>query len=176
MSFYTYLWLREDGTPYYVGKGTGNRAFKRGQRKAVFPPRDVSRILIQEFVSEPEAFEAEKFLISYYGRKDLGLGDLRNLTDGGDGASGFKHSEKRCQELSRYWKGRVFRPETLRKMSEAKRQEFCKRGHPLIGDNVYVRLDRGSRSCKTCNKERNKINAHNKRKDAVSISLTRIQF
>jgi len=27
VEFYTYLWLREDGTPYYVGKGCGKRAF-----------------------------------------------------------------------------------------------------------------------------------------------------
>lgn len=24
MTFYTYLWLREDGSPYYVGKGRGH--------------------------------------------------------------------------------------------------------------------------------------------------------
>jgi NUMOD3 motif-containing protein len=79
--FYTYVWLRENGTPYYVGKGTQRRAYRRGS-----PPRD--RIIVQEWLNESQAFEAEKFLISYYGRKDTGTGLLINLTDGGEGASG----------------------------------------------------------------------------------------
>ena len=80
MTFYTYMWLREDGTPYYVGKGHGARAIRKGS-----PSLD--RILIQEFESEADAFAAEVFLIAHYGRIDNGTGILRNMTDGGDGAS-----------------------------------------------------------------------------------------
>ena len=92
--YYTYLWLREDGTPYYVGKGYGNRAFT-GRRNAgqLPPPKSSELILIQEHPSEIDALVAEVFLISYYGRKDSGTGILRNLTDGGDGTSGIIHSE-----------------------------------------------------------------------------------
>ena len=82
--FYTYLWLREDGTPYYVGKGKGNRAFDR-KNHIQKPPSDTSRILVQDFTSEADAFKAEIFLIDYYGRKDLGTGCLRNRTEGGVG-------------------------------------------------------------------------------------------
>jgi len=78
ITFYTYLWLRENGTPYYAGKGHGTRAFRKG-----CPPRE--RIIIQEWTSEGEAFEAERLLIACYGRKDNGTGILRNYTDGGEG-------------------------------------------------------------------------------------------
>lgn len=85
MTFYTYLWLREDGTPYYVGKGYRHRAFER-HRVGSAPPDE--RIVLQEWPCEKDAFAAEVFLISYYGRKDKGTGILRNLTDGGEGAAG----------------------------------------------------------------------------------------
>jgi hypothetical protein len=101
--FYTYLWLREDGTPYYVGKGKGDRAIRRGS-----PSLD--RILIQEFPSEADAFAAEIFLISFYGRKDIGTGILRNRTIGGDGGDTFS--------------GREHKPETLAKMRKPKPEGF----------------------------------------------------
>ena len=86
MDFYTYLWLREDGTPFYVGKGHGTRAYDRRLRGPQPPERE--RILIEYHPSEIEAFEAEQTLISIFGRKDLGQGCLRNMTDGGEGSKG----------------------------------------------------------------------------------------
>jgi NUMOD3 motif len=80
--YYTYMWLREDRTPYYVGKGKEDRAFTGCSHNVKCPPRD--RIVIYPASSEAEAFETEIALIWYYGRKDLGQGCLRNMTDGGD--------------------------------------------------------------------------------------------
>jgi hypothetical protein len=99
--FYTYLWLRVDGTPYYVGKGHNDRAFLSaghgGKR-----PKDRSRILIEEHPSEADAFAAEIFLIAYYGRRDLATGCLRNLTDGGDGPSGAVRTEAQRERHRRF--------------------------------------------------------------------------
>ena len=84
--FYTYLWLREDGTPYYVGKGKGKRAYAKQGHTMSPPPKE--RIVIYSAESETEAFETEITLIWYYGRKGLGTGCLRNLTNGGEGLAG----------------------------------------------------------------------------------------
>ena len=78
MDFYTYTWLREDDSPYYVGKGSGRRAFRKG-----CPSRD--RIRIQFWPDEATAFAFEIYQIDFWGRKDLGTGILRNMTNGGDG-------------------------------------------------------------------------------------------
>ena len=96
-NFYTYMWLREDGTPYYIGKGRGKRAIRKGS------PQDRSRILLQFFTDERESLVAEKMLIGLYGRRDTGAGTLINRTDGGEGISGYRHTQaykdKRSEEM-----------------------------------------------------------------------------
>lgn len=94
MNYYTYAYLREDGTPYYIGKGSGDRCFIKGKNERINPPKDKSRIiLLKQNLTEDEAFKHEIYMISILGRKDLGTGILRNLTNGGDGVSGYVPSE-----------------------------------------------------------------------------------
>ena len=108
MKFYTYLWLREDGTPYYIGKGSGRRAHERHGHSVHMPPKD--RIVIYPADSEADAFETEIALIWYYGRKDLGTGYLYNHTDGGDNPpsqKGVKRSAKHVAALVNSRKGKT---------------------------------------------------------------------
>jgi hypothetical protein len=100
------MWLRQDGTPYYVGKGHGTRAFIRNKHRQR-PPSDTARIILQECESEQEAFDLERFFISFYERLDLGTGCLRNLTDGGEGSSGFVASLELRAKLSKSRTGRL---------------------------------------------------------------------
>jgi len=103
--YYTYAYLREDRTPYYIGKGEGNRAYKNQNRNCPVP-KDRNRIIfLKKNITEDEAFKHETYLIAVLGRKDLGTGILRNLTDGGEGASGAVRTKEMREHLSKIRKG-----------------------------------------------------------------------
>jgi hypothetical protein len=116
--FYTYAYLREDKTPYYIGKGCGKRAYKKHGKLPV-PPRD--RILIlKKDLTEAEALKHEIYMIGIFGRKDLGTGCLRNMTDGGDGLSGRVWTPEQRETLSEKHKGKKMSATARLKMSKAK--------------------------------------------------------
>ena len=116
--FYVYMYLREDGTPYYVGKGKDKRAYTKRRRLKV-PSKD--RIVFPYTnLTEEESFQKEIELIAKYGRKDIGTGILRNLTDGGEGVSGVVISEESRKKISDYHKGKLKSNYHKSKMSEAK--------------------------------------------------------
>jgi hypothetical protein len=103
-NYYTYAYLREDGTPYYIGKGKERRIYRKDKR--IKPPMDRSRIIfLKQNLTEEEAFQHEKYMIAVFGRKDLGTGILRNMSNGGEGSSGFIHTEASIVKISKSKKG-----------------------------------------------------------------------
>lgn len=95
LQFYVYAYLRNKdsitakaGTPYYIGKGTGDRAWKHCKNDSIHPPIDLSKVIIlEDNLTELGAFALERRMIQWWGRLDNNTGILRNKTDGGQGGA-----------------------------------------------------------------------------------------
>jgi hypothetical protein len=118
--YYTYAYLREDGTPYYIGKGRGYRAYYKHRQLVRQPP--VERILfLKRNLTEEEAHKHEVYMIAVLGRKDLGTGILRNLTNGGEGTSGWRATPEFREKRRQMRLGQKHSEETKRKIGEGNR-------------------------------------------------------
>jgi hypothetical protein len=123
---------------FYIGIGTMCRAnTKKGRSlwwKSIVGKTEYRVDILFDNLSWGEACEKEIEFIALYGRKDLGLGPLCNMTDGGEGQSnpsaetririgasrvGKPLSEEHRSKISEGGKGRLRSEETKRKMSKA---------------------------------------------------------
>jgi hypothetical protein len=94
--FYTYAHYTPEGRLFYIGKGTGSRAhicYGRNDywRNVVKKHGKPDVQILASWDTEEEAFSHEILLIKCF--KDLGH-KLCNLSDGGEGPSGLKHSNE----------------------------------------------------------------------------------
>lgn len=150
-NFVVYAYCREDGTFYYIGKGSRKRAYGK-RKKGVKPPVDRNRILLLHTgLSEQTAFDYEQKLILFYGRKDLGTGLLRNMTNGGEGVAGWipseewrtKKSASMCGEGNPAYKdGRSLKPSGYKP-----RESMAGENNPMYGK---PRLDVANRNKESC--------------------------
>ena len=104
--FYVYEhWRLDRDECFYVGKGKGSRAYNLRNRnrhhKAIVAK--LSRIgsafeirIVASGLTEEEAFKLERDRISFWKGQNV---DLANLTDGGDGICGFKHSKETKKKM-----------------------------------------------------------------------------
>ena len=105
---------------FYIGIGkTEKRAYSKKSRnkwwKNIILKTEYSVEIIIEDISWKEAQEVEVLLISEYGRRDLGLGNLVNLTNGGEGTQGIIVSDKTKQNMSISATGRKHSEESKEK-------------------------------------------------------------
>lgn len=121
-TYYTYAYMREDGTPYYIGKGKGNRAFKRTRSGVAVPPKERIKLLVENTTEEWALF-IEMCLIDKWGRLNDGTGILENFTDGGEGVSGYAHTAETKEHLRSLLGGRTAHPNTLEASKRPKTEE-----------------------------------------------------
>lgn len=125
MEYYVYAYLRSDGTPYYIGKGQGKRAWTKAKTEVVKPGKNCT-VIVESGLTTTGALALERRLIRWYGRIDQGTGILRNRTNGGDGGAGAQPgntlSEETKKKISLAHMGKSCRPmseESKKKLSES---------------------------------------------------------
>lgn len=138
--FYVYLYRdprpRKGLRPIYVGKGKAGDAradvhWSGHKRTNTFFARVLNKIraagllpiieVISWFDNEAAAFHCEIALINQIGRRDLGLGPLCNLTNGGEGTSGHVPTAETRAKRAASLKGRTHTTDARAKISAAKR-------------------------------------------------------
>ena len=99
-----YRHLKPNGEVFYIGIGISKkRAYSKYGRNKHWV-NTVAKYgyeiqILTDNIDYDFAKELEITLISYYGRKDLKLGNLVNLTDGGEGFSNMNNEEKLKRKL-----------------------------------------------------------------------------
>ena len=113
--YYIYAHTRNDTNQiFYIGKGQGNRAWTK--RRSIYWHNITQKVgysveILATFISEQEAFQQEINCIKW-------LDNLCNLTLGGEGCSGLKHSEETKSKIRIWHTGKIVSEDTKKLLSK----------------------------------------------------------
>ena len=118
--FYTYMHVKADtGQPFYIGKGKGKRAWAKHGRNIHWHRTAAKHGVHVEILSrwelEADALEHERLLIACMKER------LVNLSDGGEGSSGYQHLSDAKQKMSAAFMARSDRQEVQVAATQAAR-------------------------------------------------------
>jgi NUMOD3 motif len=183
--FYVYVHMKKtDDSVFYVGKGCNNRYLKTQGRNQYWD-RVVAKYgfvaeIVQSNLTFEEANEAEIRLIKEL--REQGC-QLCNLTDGGEGAKGWKKTSeqiehhrfvttgmKRSEESKAKMKGRKFSKEALQKIG-------CAQKGKIVSEETKNKMSLAATKRKASDETKAKISAAHKgkqhRKGAIISEETR---
>jgi hypothetical protein len=130
--YYTYAYLREDKTPYYIGRGKHHKGYKYHRMSAKHtcgvPPQE-RRLILKDNLSKEQAMKHEEYMIDLFGIVHDNTGILRNYVKDSCGGSyeGRKLSEETKQKMSlamkKRWESGVYDTQEYKdKIAESNRQ------------------------------------------------------
>ena len=118
--YYTYSYIDIDGIPYYIGMGTGQRAWRHCNSYDVPVPCEDCVLILRDNLTQEQAWEHERWLIAFYGRQCDG-GILLNKARGGKGwGGGSPATEERKRKIGDANRGRKLTTEHKEKLRKAK--------------------------------------------------------
>lgn len=152
-----YRHLKPNGEVFYIGIGSEKRS-KVTHHRNKFWNNIINKYkyeiqILKSDLTWEDAIELEKILISFYGRRDLNLGTLVNMTDGGDGNQNIIFTEETKRKMSESRKGRVCSEETRikigkankgNKLSEERKKEISEfQKGKRLSDNHKLNISKG---------------------------------
>lgn len=132
-NFYVYEWIRLDtNEPFYVGKGHGDRyiyPYRNRWANNIANKSGAISCIIEDNLTEEESLEREIYYIDLY-KEEFGF-ELTNITQGGEGVRGLRHSKATKEKLAKVMRevrvgenapmfGKTQSKEARKKMSLAK--------------------------------------------------------
>lgn len=150
--YYVYQHRKADTNEvFYVGKGVGDRAYKERSRndywKRIVAKHGYKVAFIAKDLTEELAFLVEAETINLYKRLNI---KLSNMTDGGEGASGYRHTEQHKQKMvgNQYgklvkqngFKGKTHSDEQKAKWSETRKGVTSPRKGVTLSDETRSKI------------------------------------